>query len=40
MVETIPDCRMVEIPVSAHNVPFDNPDAFLAAMQDFLGSTD
>jgi len=36
MVQTIPDCRMVEVPNAGHSVPLDNPSGFLAAVQTFL----
>lgn len=36
MVETIPNCRLAELPESGHGVPRDNPSAFLAAVQPFL----
>ena len=36
VVQEMPDCRLVEIPASGHAVPLDNPDAFLAAVRDFL----
>jgi pimeloyl-ACP methyl ester carboxylesterase len=36
MVETIPNCRLVEVPDSGHSVPLDNPPGFLAAVQQFL----
>jgi pimeloyl-ACP methyl ester carboxylesterase len=36
MVETIPNCRLVEVPDSGHSVPGDNPSGFLAAVQTFL----
>ena len=36
MVQTIPTCRLVEVPESGHSVPLDNPAGFLAAVEDFL----
>jgi pimeloyl-ACP methyl ester carboxylesterase len=36
MVQTIPNCRVVEVPDSGHSVPLDNPPGFLAAVQQFL----
>ncbi len=36
MVETIPDCRLVEIPGSGHPVPLDKPAEFRAAIDAFL----
>ena len=37
MLESIPDCRLVEVPDSGHAVPLDNPSGFLKAVQPFLG---
>lgn len=37
MAATIPDCRLVEIPGSTHRVQWHNPEAIVAAVQDFLG---
>ncbi len=36
MVETIPDCRLVEVAGSGHPVPLDKPDAFAACVSEFL----
>lgn len=36
MVETVPNCRVVEVPGAGHSVPYDNPSGFLAAVQTFL----
>jgi pimeloyl-ACP methyl ester carboxylesterase len=36
MVRTIPNCRVVEIPRAGHTVTADNPEAFIAALRDFL----
>ncbi len=36
MVREIPNARLVELPKSGHQVPFDNPEAFLKAVQGFL----
>ena len=36
MVRTIPNCRVVEIPRAGHTVTADNPDAFIAALGEFL----
>ena len=36
MVREIPNCRLVELPNSGHQVPFDEPEAFLQAVQGFL----
>ena len=36
MVETLPQCRLVEIPGVGHNVTTDRPDAFLQAVEPFL----
>ena len=32
----IPDCALVEIPRAGHGIPLDNPEAFVAALRDFL----
>jgi len=36
MAETLPNCRVVEVPGSGHPVPLDKPDAFAAALVGFL----
>src|SRR5262249_1122885 len=36
MVETIPDCRLIEVPDAGHSVPGDSPSGFLAAIKTFL----
>lgn len=36
MAREIPDARLVEIPNSGHQVPFDSPGAFLDAVREFL----
>jgi pimeloyl-ACP methyl ester carboxylesterase len=36
MVKEIQDARLVELPKSGHQVPFDNPEAFLKAVSGFL----
>ncbi len=36
MVREILDARLVELPKSGHQVPFDNPEAFLRAVNEFL----
>ncbi len=36
MVREIPDARLVELPMSGHQVPFDNPEAFLKVVAEFL----
>ncbi len=36
MVREIPDARLVELPQSGHQVPFDNPEAFLKTVREFL----
>jgi pimeloyl-ACP methyl ester carboxylesterase len=36
MVQTIPNCRLVEVPDAGHSVPLENPRGFLAAISDFL----
>jgi pimeloyl-ACP methyl ester carboxylesterase len=36
MVETIPNCRLVEVPDAGHSVPGDNPSGFMAAVRTFL----
>jgi pimeloyl-ACP methyl ester carboxylesterase len=36
LVETIADCRLVEVQGSGHSVPLDKPDGFLAAVRTFL----
>ena len=36
MTREMADCRLVEIPHAAHNIPLHNPTAFLAAVRDFL----
>jgi len=38
MAETIPGARLVVIPDAGHSPQFENPDAWLAAMQEFLAS--
>lgn len=38
MVRVIPNCRLVEVPGSNHPVPFDNPEGFLQAVDEFLSS--
>jgi 3-oxoadipate enol-lactonase len=38
MAETIPGARLVVIPDAGHSPQFENPDAWLAAMQEFLSS--
>ncbi|MCB1683075.1 MAG: alpha/beta hydrolase [Pseudomonadales bacterium] len=35
-METVPDCRLIEVAGSGHPVPLDKPDEFLAAVQTFL----
>lgn len=37
MAAAILDCRYVEIPRAAHNIPLHNPNAFLATVKEFLG---
>ena len=37
MVQTIPDCRLVEVPDAGHSIPLDNPTGFREAMREFLG---
>jgi pimeloyl-ACP methyl ester carboxylesterase len=37
MVKEIPDARLIELPKSGHQVPFDNPEAFSKAVREFLG---
>ncbi len=39
MVREIPNARLVELPKSGHQVPFDNPEAFLKAIKGFLESS-
>ena len=39
MLQTIPHCRLVEVPHSGHGVPRDHPEAFLAAVRPFLLAT-
>jgi pimeloyl-ACP methyl ester carboxylesterase len=36
MVESIPNCRLIEVADSGHSVPGDNPPGFLAAVETFL----
>lgn len=36
MAREIPDCRLVEVPNAGHSIPLDNPQGFIAAVQDFL----
>lgn len=36
MVQTIPDCRLVEVPDSGHSIPLDNPTGFREAVREFL----
>ena len=36
MVQTIPDCRFVEVPDAGHSVPLDNPGGFVEAVKTFL----
>ena len=36
MVETIPDCRFVEVPGSGHSIPLERPREFLTAVRTFL----
>lgn len=36
MVQSIPNCRLVEVPDSGHSVPLDNPTGFLSAVKTFL----
>jgi MFS family permease len=36
MVQSIPDCRLVEVADSGHSVPLDNPRGFLQAVRGFL----
>jgi pimeloyl-ACP methyl ester carboxylesterase len=36
MVETIPDCRLVEVTGSGHSVPLERPEGFLEAVRTFL----
>ncbi len=36
MVQTIPNCRLVEVPKSGHPIPLDNPTGLLAAVEPFL----
>jgi len=36
MARTIPNCKLVEIPNAGHSVPLDNPEGFIAALQEFL----
>jgi pimeloyl-ACP methyl ester carboxylesterase len=37
MVQSIPNCQLVEVPNSGHSVPLDNPAGFLHAVRGFLG---
>ncbi|MGH2626614.1 MAG: alpha/beta fold hydrolase [Anaerolineales bacterium] len=37
MVRRLPRARLVEIPASGHQIPLHNPDAFAAAVGEFLG---
>ena len=36
MVQTIPNCRLVEVPDCGHSVSLENPSGFLAAVRPFL----
>jgi len=36
MVQSIPDCHLVEVADSGHSVPLDNPRGFLDAVRGFL----
>lgn len=36
MARTIPNCKLVEIARAGHSVPADNPNAFIAALREFL----
>jgi esterase len=36
MVETMPNCKLVEVEDSGHSVPLDNPRGFLEAVRGFL----
>ena len=36
MVDSIPNCRMIEVESSGHSVPLDNPSGFLGAVRTFL----
>lgn len=36
MVQTIPNCRLVEVFDSGHSVPLDNPTGFISAVRTFL----
>jgi len=36
MVQSIPNCRLVEVQDSGHSVPLDNPTGFLSAVRTFL----
>jgi esterase len=36
MAAAIPDCRLVELPESGHNLHMENPEAFLQQVRDFL----
>ena len=38
MAATIPGARLVVIPDAGHSPQFENPDAWRAAMLEFLGS--
>lgn len=40
LAEHLPDCRKVLIPGSQHRAPEENPEAYTAALLDFLGSLD
>jgi pimeloyl-ACP methyl ester carboxylesterase len=40
LVAHLPDCRRVLIPEARHRAPEENPDAFVAAVREFLGPLD
>jgi len=36
MLREIPDCRLVTVPHAGHSVPLDQPEGFIAAIEEFL----
>jgi pimeloyl-ACP methyl ester carboxylesterase len=36
MVQTIPDCQRIEIPDASHDLPNENPQAFIRALRSYL----
>jgi pimeloyl-ACP methyl ester carboxylesterase len=38
IAHTVPDARLVVIPGAGHSPQFENPPAWIAAMQEFLGA--